>query len=223
MTTLEQNKETKETKEHKPKMDILTAIRSRAASSPVFNAMCHVFALRQRTRQQITLANLMWVMKKEDFKYVDTQYIVELQFMAAAGLGKLYIDSKGRVRALKGIQVTLQSIGIAAILKKDTLEPFHPTNRFKSLKMEPGRLFEPTSAKLDFNGFRQPLITPKSPVKPVSKESKPVAVPESFQATLTLTIDGKAVTYDLIPGLSVLDLLALLTKVTKSEKTEKKV
>lgn len=208
-----QNEQTK-TKDTQSKIDhgnVITALRNRAASSPVFNAMAHVFALRKRTRQQITLANLMWVMKKEGFRYVDTQYTVELQFMAGIGLGKLHIDSKNRVKALKGIHVTLQSIGIAALLKQDSLEPFHPVNHFKSLKMESGRLFESAPAKLDFNGFRKPLGAPR----PASKESKPVALPESFQATLTLTIDGKAVTYDLIPGLTVLDLLALLTKVTK--------
>lgn len=97
-------------------------LRERAEKSQVFNAMAHVFALRERTRQQITLTNLYQVMLKEGFKYSKSEYGEELQYMASLGIGKLEHDSKGRLRALKGIRVTLQSIGLAAAAKKDSLD-----------------------------------------------------------------------------------------------------
>lgn len=172
--------------------DVVAMLRERANKSVAFNAMVHVFALRERTRQQITLANLFQVMLREGFRHTKLEYAKELEFMAALGIGKLEHDSKGRLRALKGIQVTLQSIGLAAAAKKDSLDRVTLIPTFTSL----------------------PIITDvikKTPPK-VEKSSYSAAVLKTtIKAKLTLESDGKNIELVEFPDVTAAQLLDLIT------------
>lgn len=111
----------KTTQETKFTKSIVKAIADRAKSSDVFNAMCHVFALRERTRQQITVSSLTLKMEKEGFKYTAKDYARELQFLADLGLGKMELKN-GVPKVLSKITVNLQSIGKIAFGQAADLE-----------------------------------------------------------------------------------------------------
>lgn len=119
--------------EVKSPKDTVLALRERATKSPVFSALAHTFAMRERTRQQIVLTTLFNTMVKEGFNFKKSEYAKELEFLAFLGIGKIDRDGKERTRALKGIKVTLQSVGMAAISKQDTLAKAHFSATFAKL------------------------------------------------------------------------------------------
>lgn len=123
-----------------PQDTFVTQIKQRAEQSPVFNAMVHWFAVRERTRQQITLAHLKQKMGKEGYTFAPEAYGEELVFMANLGIGKLEHDAKGRIKALKGIRLTLQSIGAAAIENKKVVNS-KPATQYAKLPVKPKSQF----------------------------------------------------------------------------------
>lgn len=192
---------TENVQEQSKDLAVIQALRSRCESSKTFNSMCHVFALRERTRRQITLGSLQASMMKEGFKFTKQQYAEELKFMANLGIGKLVLNKKGSVVALSNVLVTLQSIGLAAMTGVKELAAFKPAAKFKSLD----EIFK-TSAQV------KPLP------KLLEKKSPPVAKPDDFQAYLTLVMDGKIIQYDLLPEFSTKELFSLMAKAVKGVK-----
>lgn len=194
------NVTTKQTKENKD-LAVIQALRARCEDSKTFNSMCHVFALRERTRRQITLTSFQQAMMKEGFKFTKQQYAEELKFMAALGLGKLSLNKKGVITALTNISVTLQSIGLVAVSKRGNLAAFLPSQKYTPLD----ELFDTAS------------VSKKLP-KLLEKKSPPVANPEDFQAYLTFVTDGKIMQFDLLPGFSTKELVTLMIKATRGVK-----
>lgn len=179
-----------ETTTHKTNKDLVAAVRQRAATSPAFNAMCHVFAMRERTRQQITLTSLYLTMEREGFKFKKEQYAKELEFMASLGLGKLETDKSG-ITALKNIYVTLQSIGMAGISKKDSIEKFNLTPNF---------------VKLPSSTDATPLLSTKQDLK-------------GYKLSMTVEFEGKAVTFQIdASDMKAEDLLEMLADLNKGGK-----
>lgn len=166
--------------------DMVNAIRTEAIANPCLNAVCHIFAIRERARQQVTLSTLMLTTKAEGYNFSKEDHEAVLTFLAKLGLGKLETDGKGRIVALKGISVTLQSIGLAGISKMDTLNRFEPQHTFKPLTSEMQKA--------------QPIAAQAVPLK--TKAPTPVEAPktkaeELFKAALTLSIGGKPVEFEL--------------------------
>jgi len=95
--------------------DVLRLIRQKAKVDIVFANTCQVWSLRDRARAEVTMSTLKLTMKRERFEYSHEQLASVLTFLADCGVGHLELDSKNRVVALRHIQVTLQSIGLAAI------------------------------------------------------------------------------------------------------------
>lgn len=124
------NNTNKAPSKHKTPKDISVALRAEAIRNPVFGAVATLFAMRQRARQQVTIAALSASMKKNGFLFERQDYEKVLSFLASLGLGTLYRSSKGRIRALKDVRVSLQSIGKAAHTGDVKLAPFKPQNRF---------------------------------------------------------------------------------------------
>lgn len=112
---------------------IIESLRKEAETNQVFNAICHIFAVRERARQQVTLSTLTVTVAREGYKFSKEDLQKALKFLADKGLGKLEKDAKGRIVALKNIAVTLQSIGKVALDKKETLEAFSPAFKFDRL------------------------------------------------------------------------------------------
>lgn len=95
--------------------DVIETLRAQATSDPVTNAVLHMWALRKRSRNEVTINGLAAKMKKEGFKHGRDEYIPLLRLMSKLGLGKLQVNQKGRVTALKQVETTLQSLGRAVV------------------------------------------------------------------------------------------------------------
>jgi hypothetical protein len=116
----------------------LEEIIEEAKRNPASNAVLHAFAVRKRTRATIMLASLYNAMKKEGFNYPRSEYIPVIKSLAKAGVGSLILDKKGKVRGLKDIKVTLQSLGAAVANTPGVeLRPFKERNRFLKIAPKP--------------------------------------------------------------------------------------
>lgn len=173
---------------------IIEALRKEASNNPAFNAVAHVFAVRERARQQVTIASLRLRMAEEGFGHTKKEYGDVLRFLAFLGLGTLDASANGDVKALKNIKITLQSIGMAAITKSDKLDHFSPSIHFQSL----------------------PLVQPNEPLAqrtlPKAIVGQPAAPPR-YPAALTAFIEGKPVLFNLSKGLTADELGDLLAKL----------
>lgn len=114
----------------RPAEKLIMALRQEANKNAAFNAVCKVFAGRERSRQQITIVSLKAAMKKHGFDFTAGQYEDILKTLARAGIGHLDKSAKGRIRALKGIKVTLQSVGKAALANGTQINNFRPQVKF---------------------------------------------------------------------------------------------
>lgn len=110
----------------KSQSEIVTALRERAANNDVFNAICYIFAKRQRARRQVTVSALKQAMEVEGADFTTQQYIETLKFLAQLGLGKEKVNTNGEFVGLGEIQTTLQSIGQAAAAKRPDLKRLKP-------------------------------------------------------------------------------------------------
>ncbi len=133
MTVQEQLNEKRQTK---PTTNIVGVLRQHVSINPVFSAVMHKFALRQRARSQVTLHSLVQTMHNEGFEHSREEYIEVLKILGKLGLGKLEYSKTNRLTALKDVTITLQSIGMAAVSKSDKLSKVHFANKFKKLKTE---------------------------------------------------------------------------------------
>lgn len=102
--------------------DTVSKLKSEAKKNPVFNAVAYSFAMRERSRRQVTVNNLALIMKREGFNYSRKELQEVLKFLGSLQLGKLEKTPRGNVRVLKGIPVTLQSIGLSALGKENMPE-----------------------------------------------------------------------------------------------------
>lgn len=158
------------------------SLREEAATNRVFRDICHVFALRERTRQQITMQSLKATLDKEKFSFSKKQLEDVLKFMAKIGIGTLIYDKRGALAALKGIRVTLQSIGLTALGKKEDLERFSTPPQFYSLNVPESK---PAKSVLNIINGRHP-------------------------AALTLKFNNETVIFELPKGLTLQELTGVL-------------
>lgn len=112
---------------------VITALRQEAAAKPTFSAICTVFAVRERARHQVTMTSLRSKMQKAGWNIPAEDCENALKFLASLGFGTLEHDAGGKVKALTGLKVTLQSIGRAAIDKKDVLDRFAQGRKYVDL------------------------------------------------------------------------------------------
>ena len=115
------------------KTDIVESLKKEAKDNPVFSAVAHVFAVRQRARQEVTMKRLLAKMKAEGFSYTESDYSPVLKFLAHLGFGRLETNAKGQVLALRDIKTTLQSIGAVACGEKGKLQSFNKRHQFGRL------------------------------------------------------------------------------------------
>lgn len=139
------------------------------AKDPATGAVMHVFALRERARNQVTIGALMQRMEKEGFNFPNPKdkYSHVLRMLANLGFGQLVTDAKGNVKMLKGINATLQSIGKAAC-EDGKLDKWKPRNKYTKVSA-------PT-----------PTIIPSPAPALKLVEEKPAAAPPTSKVTATL-------------------------------------
>lgn len=175
--------------------NIVHALREEANQNPVFNSVCLVFSMRERTRQQITLPSLMQTMDKEKFSFTRAQLEGVLRFLSTLGIGSLAFDKSGKIFALKNIKITLQSIGLVSLSKKDGLDKFKAQPHFESLVAD-------TAAKAP-----KSLKVERTPAGPVD------VVDGRYPATLTIKINGSPVVFELPRGITLKELSIVLTQM----------
>lgn len=146
---------------------LVDKLRIRANESKVFNVLCHVFALRERTRGQITIQSLSSKMKKEGFNFTKDEYRNELRFLASIGIGTLETSRRGTITALKNIKITLQSIGQAAVDSKNKIKPANFQTVYNKISLtktppKPKPLGGKPTLTLAINGTRMTVEVPET-------------------------------------------------------------
>lgn len=122
--------------------EVVETLRNEVKTNPVSSDVMHLFALRKRARNTVTLTSLYQRMLKEGYKYRKSDYVHIIRVLAKSGFGKLDVDLKGRVKGLKDISVTLQSIGAIACGKVDIPAKLRQKNKFTKLVSKPNVLKE---------------------------------------------------------------------------------
>lgn len=158
--------------------NVIETLRTQATSDPVTNAVLHMWALRKRTRNEVTINGLASKMKKEGFHHSRDQYVPLLRLMSTLGLGKLQTNHRGRVVALKQVETTLQSLGRAVLDGKQpsVLRHTRKKNRF---------------APIALHSEAKPPVTVSSAPAAV-KQRQPISITvEMGEKIMTFPIDAK--------------------------------
>lgn len=163
---------------------IVETLRTETETNKAAAAMFYVFALRERSAFTITVNSLMIAMKAEKFLYPREDYVKVLKLMANLGLGTLLVTSRGRVRALTGIGVTLKSLG-TSVTGKGPIE-------LKSYKQR--HKFEEVQDKTN------------------KRQHKLEVIQNALK--LTMYINNKAISVDLPNGLTRAEMLSVITNIT---------
>lgn len=117
---------------------IVESLKNKAQTNACANAVFHVWAVRQRARNMVTMASLTQKMTEEKFTFPRAEYEQFLKFLGGLGLGTLEVSRTGRVVALKNIKISLQSIGLSAVGHKEALQVFRTRKRFERLPIVTG-------------------------------------------------------------------------------------
>jgi hypothetical protein len=129
---------------------------------PALDALLHSFAARERSRSYLNLPILAKRMKTEGFNYSSEEYAKSLKTLADLGFGVLDIARGGKIRGLKEIKVTLQSLGQSA-LSGQVLPLTSPKrrNRFLKLVHKPEA---PRKEEMPKTGMSLTFVIGKNPV-----------------------------------------------------------
>lgn len=164
---------------------VIVSLRAEAKQNPVFNALCHMFVLRKRTRGRLTVTRLKQAMDAEGFTFTRKDYESALRFMGGLGLGQLSLSPRGKVKALNSLKIRLQSIGNAALgqAKVAKLEKRQEVNKYGEI----------VSMQNDMHN-KEFIETPV-----VAKPSKKATIraEEPYPTFLTMLVGGKPIN---IPG-----------------------
>lgn len=115
---------------------IVESLRTEAKSNKVADCVFTVFTDRKRTRNVLTVNGLYQRMKAKNFDFSMHEYGEVLKFLSSLGLGTLELSKKGRVRALKDIKFTLQSIGQNALNGENGFEVASRKTHYSKMPMK---------------------------------------------------------------------------------------
>lgn len=175
-------------------MSIPERLSALASQNKAFNAIAHIWSLRERARSQVTVHTLMTTLKIEGFDYQKSEVVEVLKTLANMKIGRLELNSKGETIALKDVKYTLQSIGLASVSKKP-LSPHTPKTVFTKLPI-PKKKIDP---------FLKKEIEPTKTV--VVDEVLKTPIKEN---QLQIKIGYKTYTFDLFQESKVKDLLEFI-------------
>lgn len=145
-------------------IEIVNALRTEAKTNKVANDVFTVWAMRERSRAEVTLNGLHQRMVREGFNYTKQDYAPFLRTMARLGVGRLETQGGTKVVAIKNVHWKLDSLGKAALGEIGHVRSFRARNRFEPIKT---------------------IDVPKAVEKKV--EIKPCA-----PVTLTVSVNGKS-------------------------------
>lgn len=109
------------------KSGVAGLLRDEADKNPVFKDLCHVLALRERSRNKLTVKSLVFSMQKEGFSHSSKDFENVLLFLASVGVGVIDKDIHGNVRSLSKIKYVLQNLGMIALNKQPLMRSIDKT------------------------------------------------------------------------------------------------
>lgn len=168
------------------KSTAITELTMRAASDPVFRAVCQWFASRQRTRFEISARHLKARLEGENVANPRKTAESILRFLADLGLGTLELYPNGRLKGLGNIEYRLQSIGTVALRQSTELTAQVQKQKYQDINVVSA---QESVHKVDFVGDEKKKSTVATKELPI-REAK-------YPSFLTLIIEGKMVH---IPG-----------------------
>lgn len=172
----------------------VAALRAKAAHNTVFRDMCKVFASRQRARQQVTVGALAASMRRAGYDYPNEEYKDILKFLAAQGIGHIDMSPRGKLRALKGIRVTLQSIGHAVVSNKEQLKTYHTRAKFVKVPNVPQTIVERRNQE---------------------RRASTPATNAVCKVTFTIVIEGKPIVFEIPAGIKKEELGEFIASLTQ--------
>lgn len=111
----------------------LEALKMISKTNKAASDLFHDFALRERTRGQLTVRAVSLRMQKQGFKHESKEYADVLKALADCGFGQIKTNRRGNVVGLFGIKATLQSIGQAVVGKGARLQNYAPRNKYSPI------------------------------------------------------------------------------------------
>lgn len=188
-------------------LSLVDSLKQAAKEDPALRDVLLLFATRIRARYQVTLAALSRSMENEKFQHSDAAYAKCLETLATLGIGTLDRDSKGRVRALRGLKYRLPQLG-QVVVDKSELIAFKRHPRYRVIY--------------------QPLVSPapQTVVNPVAAKPDPQdrrsgedrrRAPRSYQTpgtklVLTYILNGKPINIPVPADLTPTELVILVQK-----------
>lgn len=175
--------------------NLVSRLKQALGESRALDATLHMFAARERARADVTIGSLAQRMKREGFNFNTNEYDQVLRFLAELGFGTLEYDKRGKVKALREISVSLQSIGRVALGQDKKLLKFNPRNKFEHL--DGGSVPNPIKdSDLDKVWNTAPVIGTKF--------------------TLSFHINDKVINLDIPDTLTSTELSALVSKLSST-------
>lgn len=113
--------------------EMIDVLKIEADKNPATKAALQIFCLRKRPRSTLTLAGLEHKMKKAGYMYSKRDYEPLLRILEFVGVGTLDLYN-GRIKGLKNIKVTFQSIGKSVFGDQINVESRKQRNKFTDLK-----------------------------------------------------------------------------------------
>lgn len=190
-------------------------LRDEAKRNQAFKDVCHMLAIRKRTRGRLTVTRLKQAMEEEGFNYSRSQYENILSFLGKLGLGVLSTSKRGKAKSLSNIKIKVQSIGAAALGQSPTLNLKREINRYEDIVSLSENVHDKQFVETATKAPEMPRIERKAKPNDVRKVSR------AYPVFLTMLLDGKLVN---IPGPSnitnenVGDFIAEFAVLSKSHK-----
>lgn len=179
--------------------EMVELLKKEAQNNPAANAIFHVFALRQRARNSVSILGLKQSMKSAGFDFTRAEYIKVLRFLATLGIGRLDTDPRGKVRALKDVRITLQSIGESACGSENIgLKYYKERNKFVDLPSQQKYAQVP----------KPEVIAPTASVSPMTLNA---------HLKLTLIINDKELQIELPKGFTAQETALLISSLNNRE------
>lgn len=115
--------------------EVIQTLKLEAATDDKFAKVCDMLAARERSRSQMTLKALDLRMKQHGHPLQEDDYRRVIKVLADLGFGTLETDSRKRPSALKGVKVSLASIGEVALGRARGFKSVRLRNRFYKLPL----------------------------------------------------------------------------------------
>lgn len=181
------------------KEEVIQKLQEKTAEDPKFSAVSHVLAFRKRDRYCLSARGLWLKMRREGFKYKESEFIPVLEFLAGLGLGKVETDHKGNVVSLRNLRMPIPLLGAAACgqeIDLDKIERPLPVEALKVVSMKK----------------KEPKLSPKT----ISQAPK-LAHKTTLQLTVTLYINQKPIPIPVPPNLTGEEQVRLIKALGKVE------